>query len=180
LLTKRQKRQSGPDVFVTATRTYDALARLKQITYSDATPAVTYTYDDPAVSFAKGRLTKVETSTTKSEILSYDALGRVLKSKQTIGISTFQFGTALQNGYEYTPGDGLKSIRYPSGRVVTTGFHNNGWAKTLSGLLDGQTKNYIGNGITYSGGNAKLQRPVASLWSERRADRHGPAGRHPE
>ena len=86
----------------------------------------------------------------KSEILSYDALGRVLKSKQTIGTSTFQFGTALQNGYEYTSGDGLKSIRYPSGSVVTTGFHNNGWAKTASGLLDGQSKNYIEvSGIIY-------------------------------
>ena len=95
----------------------------------------------PPVTFSKGRLTKVENSVSKSEVLGYDAFGRVLKSRQTTDSVPYLFGTTLENGYEYTQSDGLKTVRYPSGRVVNMGYHNNGWLKTVSGSLNGQAKN---------------------------------------
>jgi RHS repeat-associated protein len=170
LTQKTQKRKiAAPEVIIMASYSYDAHDRLTQVSYNDSTPAVTYTYDDPAVTFSKGRLTKVENSVSRSEVLGYDAFGRVLKSRQTTDGVPYLFGTNLENGYEYTQSDGLKTLRYPSGRVVSMGFHNNGWLKNVSGSVNGQLKNYIhSSGIVYHPHGAEKLIPMGNGVEETR------------
>ena len=46
-----------------------------QVAYSDGTPTVTYTYDDPAVPYFKGRATRVANGYSTTNYTAYDALG---------------------------------------------------------------------------------------------------------
>jgi RHS repeat-associated protein len=101
--------------------TYDELVRLKTRVYSGEagtqTPPVTYTYDDPTIPYSKGRMTSVVSSATSYSYTGYDALGRVKGSSQlTDGV------TYSMPDYQYNLAGGLKSERYPSGRVVVTEY----------------------------------------------------------
>ncbi|MCV4860529.1 hypothetical protein OFB63_31250, partial [Escherichia coli] len=51
LLTKTDARG------ISTTYTYDGLNRVTFRNYSDSTPDIAYTYDDPAVPFSRGKLT---------------------------------------------------------------------------------------------------------------------------
>ncbi len=68
------KTKTGPRGTIT-TNTYDGLNRLTSADYSDSTPELTLTYDDPAVAFSKGRLTATANGFSTSNISGYDALG---------------------------------------------------------------------------------------------------------
>ncbi|HEX8846462.1 MAG TPA: RHS repeat-associated core domain-containing protein [Pyrinomonadaceae bacterium] len=101
----------------------DGLNRLTEITYSDGTPKVTYSYDQPPSStdyFNAGRLTEVATwvGTTKqtAQAYEYDKMGRVSLHKQTIGADTY----TLTYGYNLA-GELAREV-YPSGRVVTNEY----------------------------------------------------------
>jgi len=75
---------------------YDVLNRLQSKTYSsdpNGTPAVTYTYDDSAVAYGKGRLAKVTNGISTTTMLAYDALGHVLASQQSTGGKTYNLRT---------------------------------------------------------------------------------------
>ena len=102
---------------------YDALNRVTQRNYANepsgqnATPNVSYTYDN--LPHAKGKLTKVITGsvTTPSAITDYqtfDEVGRVTQSQQTTD------GTAYGDPqiYKYNLSGALIEETYPSGRVV--------------------------------------------------------------
>ncbi|MCZ2151769.1 MAG: hypothetical protein LC126_28835, partial [Bryobacterales bacterium] len=116
------------------TYNYDALNRLTTKSYSDATPAVTYTYDSPSVPYSRGRLTKVSSTASTTDYVSYDALGRVTSSKQTLpGQPAYTFG------YGYSP-FGLSQITYPSGRVIFTAYDGAGRQAAVS-----QQKNSAGS-----------------------------------
>ena len=72
---------------VTTTYGYDALNRVTERSYNDLiTKTVTYTYDDPAVSNSKGKLTKVTTGSSPAfsvtEYHAFDKMGRILQSRQ--------------------------------------------------------------------------------------------------
>ena len=103
---------------VTVTHTYDDLNRRRTSSYSDTTPAVTYTYETPDIGFSKGRLTKVSSSISTTEYTSFDAAGRVLAHKQTTG------GQVYTTGYAYNLSGGLTEETYPSGRVVKSTYNN--------------------------------------------------------
>lgn len=123
----------------------------------------------PAVLFSKVRLTKVENSVSKTEVLAYDAVGRVLKSRQATDGVAYLYGTALENSYDYTAADGLKMIRYPAGRVVNMGYHNNGWLNSVNGSLSGQVKNYTDpSGIAYHPHGAEKTVPMGNSVVETR------------
>ena len=102
----------------------DGLNRLTEITYSDGTPKVTYTYDQAPSDqnyFNAGRLTEVATwtGTTKqtSQSYEYDRMGRVASHKQTIiGADPYTFT------YSYNLAGELKREAYPSGRVLTNEY----------------------------------------------------------
>ncbi len=104
----------------------DALNRVQKKTYSDATPAVTYTYDTVKL----GRLSSVGNSVSTTNYTAYDGLGRVTAGNQNTG------GTAYSFGYGYNQ-LGLTSMTYPSGRIVA--YHYDG-----AGRLDKAGLNTVG------------------------------------
>jgi RHS repeat-associated protein len=100
---------------------YDTLNRLTQVSYNvgttgvPATSTVTLAYGTSASSNNKGRLTSM-TDGTGSEAYTYNALGRVTALTKTIGTKAYPLS------YAYDIVGSLKSVTYPSGRVVTQGF----------------------------------------------------------
>jgi RHS repeat-associated protein len=106
------------------TTVYDALNRPTGKTYSDGTPAVSWSYD--TCTKGKGRVCGVSNAASATAV-AYDALGLVVSSTQTTA------GTGYAFGYEYTLAGGLKKTTYPSGRVVETAFDGAGRTKTATG-----------------------------------------------
>ncbi len=95
---------------------YDALDRPTQMSYSDSTPTVSYTYDNPSVGLSIGRLTQVTNGSSTTNITGYDSLGRVTGSQQVSAGQSYNFV------YGYNLAGALTSEIYPSGRVITTGY----------------------------------------------------------
>src|SRR5207244_3143341 len=69
---------------VVSSYVYDALNRPTSRTYSDGTPAVTYTYDSTSIANGKGRLASESSSVASYSYSGYDALGRVSGGAQTL------------------------------------------------------------------------------------------------
>ena len=103
---------------ITTSLQYDPMSRVLSKTYSDGTPQVIYTYDSSGA-YSRGRVTSVSNSISTTNYNAYDPLGRVTSSTQTTNGSQYVFPS-----YQYNLAGGLKSLQYPSGRVVTTGFDN--------------------------------------------------------
>jgi RHS repeat-associated protein len=105
---------------------YDGLGRLIHKTYSGVTaPETKFCYDgqDPfglgcpaSGTLVQGRLRQTWTSASTSDYSAYDELGRVRTHTQTTN------GQAYQFQYQYNLADGLTSLTYPHGRVVTTTY----------------------------------------------------------
>ena len=99
---------------------YDDLDRNTRTRYSgggsdfSSTPAVTYSYDASGAAGCKnqGRLTAVSSSVSTTSYSCYDGLGRVERSSQQTGGSTYSFS------YAYNPDDTLESVTYPSTRKL--------------------------------------------------------------
>ena len=64
-------------------------------------------------------------------------MGNVVASNQVTGGQTYNFA------YSYNVAGSLSSETYPSGRVVTTSYDAANRPSTLSGVVQGQTTNYI-------------------------------------
>jgi RHS repeat-associated protein len=105
---------------VATTFSYDNLNRVLSRSYSDATPQVTYTYENASIPFSKGRLTKVSSSVSQTEYNSFDVMGRILSHKQTTD------GAAYTTAYNYNLSGALVEETYPSTRVVKNVLDNNG------------------------------------------------------
>jgi hypothetical protein len=69
---------------------YDALNRLVHKSYSDSTPAVTYSYD-PNVANGIGRLGLVQNAYSTTNYTAFDAMGRVAASNQATAGQTYSF-----------------------------------------------------------------------------------------
>ena len=104
LLTKKDARN------VTTSHIYDQLNRIKTRSYTDGTPAVTYTYDN--LPYSNGKVTKVSSSVSTSEFLAFDNMGKVLSHRQTTD------GNIYNTSYSYNLGGALLETTYPSGRKV--------------------------------------------------------------
>jgi RHS repeat-associated protein len=91
---------------VVMTRAIDALDRVAAVTYPDPDLNITYTYDDPAVPFSKGRLT------------------RIARHGESVDYRYDRFGRLLQDGalaYGYDANGNPTSLLYPGGvEAVTT------------------------------------------------------------
>jgi len=118
---------------------YDALNRLKTKSYSDGTPAVSYSYDTGVVK-GIGRLTQVANANSVTNYSAYDELGRVTQSNQQTTGQTYGFA------YTYNRGGALTSETYPSGRTVTTSYDRVNRPIGMSGVLNGQSKAYASLG----------------------------------
>lgn len=97
----------------TTTFTYDALDRLKTISYPTGT-GTTFEYDGGTspIPAAAGELTKI-TDASGQTTYSYDAMGRLTGKTVVIGSRTFTVGYGW--GDSGSALDKLTSITYPSG-----------------------------------------------------------------
>lgn len=128
---------------VLSTYIYDGLNRATSRSYSDGTPAVTYSYDSSAISNGKGRLASVSSSVSTYSYSGYDAMGRVSGGWQTLGSQTYP----LSYGYDLS--GHVKMMTYPSGRTVNYAYDTAGRANSVTGNLgDGSQRNYA-TGIIY-------------------------------
>ena len=135
--------------------TYDNLNRLTVRDYSDATPDVYFTYDGAGTSipYSKGKTTEISSSVSVTKYTSFDNLGRVKSSQQITGGNTYNF-----SDYSYTLAGQLVSQVYPSGRVVSNQFENDGDLSQVNGSFSGQNKTYVGNfSYTSAGGISAMQ-----------------------
>lgn len=125
---------------VETTLDYDQLNRLVGRTYSNRSPgqpwapAVTYTYDDPAIPLSRGRLTKVSSSVSETHYSAFDAQGRVTQSKQVTDGQTYVMA------YGYDRAGNMISETYPSGRVVTTAYDQAGDIASVAGQKAGEAQ----------------------------------------
>ncbi len=150
------------------TLTYDALGRPTQKTYSDSTPTVSYTYDDPTgtgrtLTNTKGRTVKQSTN-GNDEYFSYDSVGRILRDEQCVTVGTTTCGIISAT---YRVNGSLAALTYPSTRALAFGYNTagqlanvgmttfNGTAAAYSYLTStsyaptgGLSARVLGNGIT--------------------------------
>ena len=123
---------------------FDGLNRLTDKEYSDygaaqPTPWTHYGYQGTT-----DFVSSVTSGTTVYSYSGFDALGRPGAGTQTTNGQAFAF-TNLQ----WTPAGQVKSMQYPSGRVVTTNFDALGRLAGLSGSLNGAGTTYA-SGISYA------------------------------
>jgi RHS repeat-associated protein len=144
---------------VTTTYAYDALNRATTRSYSDATPAVTYTYDAADISNSKGRLTSSSNSVSTTSYTGYDAMGRITGSSQVTDGQTYSMS------YAYDLAGNLTQQTYPSGRVVTTSYDNLGRLSQVSGQKSGEAnKTYVTSFSYTSHGAVKDMKLGNNLW----------------
>ncbi len=144
LLTKTDARG------ISTAYTYDALNRATLRNYSDATPDISYVYDNPAIPFSKGKLTKVSSSVSETKYNSFDLQGRILSSQQLIDGQTYNFG------YTYNLSDDLLTQTYPSGKVVKYDYNSDGDISRVSGQT-GSTNSLYANSFSQTA-NGEIER----------------------
>jgi RHS repeat-associated protein len=125
---------------------YDGLNRVYEKAYGDPVPISTvyYTYDDPAVPYSKGKLTKVSYQPPGEElredaVLEYDEMQRVKRSQKTIPGSS---PVILEKAYD-SAGRAV-SIAYPGSRIYGYEYDVAG---NLLYLKDNATQNNV---VAYS------------------------------
>jgi RHS repeat-associated protein len=133
---------------VEITSTYDNLNRPLTRTYSDGTPTVTYSYDNPNIPFSKGNLTQVQNAVSTSQALAFDNLGRTLASRQITD------GVNYDSSYLYNLSGALVEETYPSGRKVKNTFEADGDLSKVETQVSGgayqirlQNPSYTASGI---------------------------------
>ncbi|MBA3974681.1 MAG: hypothetical protein C0504_10760 [Candidatus Solibacter sp.] len=119
-------------------------------TYSDGTPAVTYTYDD-APTNGKGRLRSVSVLGGTSVSYSYDVMGRVTASSQTTDGITYPFS------YTYNLAGGVESTTLPSGRSLKQCYDVAGRATSVTGTKSGEAAHDYISQVTYDEGGGMNQ-----------------------
>ncbi|MBI3679714.1 MAG: RHS repeat protein [Acidobacteria bacterium] len=116
----------------------------------------------------KGCLSQVSTAASSTSFDLYDPFCKVRQSTQTTAGQSYGFQ------YTYDRAGNLKTLTYPSGRVVTTSYDDAGRPVQMTGLRAGASTTYVsgaqyaahgalmllqlGNGVTESTGyNNRLQ-----------------------
>jgi RHS repeat-associated protein len=135
------------------------LNRQYERSYSDSTPTVTYTYDDPQVANSKGRLTKIYSTVSETRYTEYDATGKIKSSEQRTD------GEVYPSEYKYNLAGMLVEQTYPSGRVVQNAMDSNGdLAHISSRVVNGMFKNYASNFEYTASGVIKHLQIGNGLW----------------
>jgi RHS repeat-associated protein len=130
---------------VTVTAIYDKLNRVIYRSYSDlTTPPVSFYYDgkglDSIPNYSKGQTTKVSSSVSETRYTSFDNMGRLLTSQQlTTAAQRSGAQAPYTSSYAYNLSGALVSETYPSGRVVTNQFDQDGEMESVWGTQPNQT-----------------------------------------
>src|SRR6185436_6245572 len=126
--------------------TYDALGRMVRKRYPSL-QEITWTFDDPAVAYSKGRLTRVVDLVTDTRF-TYDALGRVTQTRRLLDGVTY---TMTQT---YDALGRVTSQTFPDSEMVTFAFNEAGWLQAVPGYVSSITYNALGQqtGLTYANG----------------------------
>jgi RHS repeat-associated protein len=148
---------------VVADYIYDALNRVKTISYSGetgtATPGVERFYD--GATLGKGLLWKSQTlgaSGTLVTVSGYDALSRPLSQGQQFA-SAGVWGTSFNVQRTYDLSGNVKTETYPSGRTVAYGYDGIGRVNSFTGALgDGAQRTYSSGVIYDEQGRMKEER----------------------
>jgi len=155
---------------------YDPLNRAQSKTYFNLPltvnyQSVGYTYDDPNVPFSKGRLTAVFTlpgtymlpaDISTTSYAAYDALGRVMVSRQTTAGKTYTF-----SNYSYNLAGALTSETYPSGRVVRTRYDAANRVSQVGGTACGSAAGWYASNFQYAAHGAPTQYAMGNtVWHE--------------
>jgi RHS repeat-associated protein len=143
-----QKTDARP---VSTSYVYDALNRVTSRSYSDDTPAVTYSYDSAGIANGKGRLASESSSVASYSYSGYDALGRVSGGAQTLGSQTYSLS------YGYDRAGHVLSETYPSGRTVTNAYDGAGRLNSFTGNLGDGTARTYATGVSYDAGSRMTQ-----------------------
>lgn len=128
--------------------TYDKLNRLIYRNYSDQTADVNFYYDGTGLSavpnFSKGQTTKVSSTVSETRYTSFDNAGRLLTSQQ-LTTAAQRSGTEAPytSTYTYNLSGALISETYPSGRVVTTNYNQDGELESVWGTRANQTSSKL-------------------------------------
>ncbi|MEZ5307060.1 MAG: RHS repeat-associated core domain-containing protein [Pyrinomonadaceae bacterium] len=156
----------------TVSATYDAIGRIVKRDYSDTTmPDVDFFYDGrglPSVpSNSLGQTTAVKSSVSETRYTSFDDFGRLLTHEQRTTAGQLA-GTEnpYLTAYAYNLSGAVVSETYPSGRVISHAYDEDGILDVLSGTKPGQTgsKVYLSD-ITYNAsGNIESMRLGNGLW----------------
>ena len=119
-----------------ATYGYDVINRITQVSYTDTSENITFTYDSADVGrYGKGRLTKVTDHSGSTEYY-YNAYGEVTKEVRSLNAQPDNQSYTTEYGYN---ADGqVSKITYPSSRTVDYTYN-------LSGLITkvSTTKNSV-------------------------------------
>jgi RHS repeat-associated protein len=132
---------------------YDGLNRNTVTNYTNGsqTRSVETVYDGAAN--GKGRLRYERTkesgvNATQTAIDSYDALGRALNKKQSFWRGS-DWGTPYVVQQTYDLAGAVKTVTYPSGRIVSYNYDQAGRLNNFTGNLgDGANRNYV-TGMQY-------------------------------
>ena len=146
----------------TKTYTYDALNRVKSISYTTGVPTM-FEYDGGAspIPASKGKLTRV-TDESGSTIFTYDGLGNLASKTQQIGSKVFTVSYTW--GANGTSTGKLVSITYPSGNRANYQYDSTGRVSGITlnpvningiGTNTGAALNIL-SAITYNGENNLL------------------------
>jgi len=128
-----ERARPGPEITIYG---YDRAGRLTEVSYPDDASTVTMGYDGAS---RRTSLTNPSASSTST----YDDAGRL----ETVTQSIVGGPQGQTTTYTYDTLDRLKTIAYPSGRVLTYGWDNRNWLESLTGE-DGSGVTYLPS-ITY-------------------------------
>lgn len=127
---------------ITTFGSYDALNRPTTKSYSDGTPAVTFSYD--TATSGKGRLTSISSSVSTYNYSAYNPLGLPVGASQILGGQTYSLG------YTYDLAGHVKTMQYPSGHNVNYDYDSAGRTSTFAGSLGDGTNRTYSSGMLYS------------------------------
>ncbi|HEX3156032.1 MAG TPA: hypothetical protein VHV32_15495, partial [Candidatus Angelobacter sp.] len=110
---------------ITLTYGYDQLHRLTIKQYSDGSASREYSYDAASGGNGIGRLTHASNDVNAAFNPTYDPMGRITAQSYCIP-SDCNYDTTVSATYDLA--GHLKSLTYPSGRTVTSGYNSAGRA----------------------------------------------------
>jgi len=133
----------------TLTFSYDLQGRVLTKTYPGGAQQIQWTYDDPAVAYSRGRVTRIADLATVTTF-AYDALGRVSQTQRWLD------GTTYTMSQSYDALGDIVSRTFPDGDTATYSYNKAGWLGSIPGYITSITYNARGqqtrlqyaNGVT--------------------------------
>ncbi|SMX53979.1 RHS repeat-associated core domain-containing protein [Candidatus Brevifilum fermentans] len=139
---------------ITTTLTYDGLNRVISKSFSDGSPAVSFTYDaNGDLGYRTGM-----TDSTGSTAWDLDGRGRLVTEEKTIS------GQPFTTNYTYDSADQLTSMTYPSGEIVNITHLPQGGTDSVGSYQTGMQVNENGKVSQKRFGNNTTTSYIYSDW----------------